>query len=104
MLDRIFTLDDGSEPFEDLLLRIITRHRQWQHARQRQTTAPDGSLTVPVGSMAAMERYILEAELQKYNGNKKALADALGISRVTVWKKFKEYGQQETAAAQDARA
>lgn len=104
VLDRIFTLDDGSEPFEDLLLRIITRHRQWQHARQRQTTAPDGSLTVPLGSMAAMERYILEAELQRYNGNKKALADALGISRVTVWKKFKEYGQQETAATPDARA
>ena len=42
--------------------------------------------------MAEMERYILDEELKNHRGNKKALADALGISRVTVWKKFKESG------------
>ena len=41
-----------------------------------------------------MERYILETSLEELGGNKKALADALGISRVTVWKKLKEFEGQ----------
>ena len=32
----------------------------------------------------------VEKFLEEHGGNKKALADALGISRVTVWKKLKE--------------
>ena len=95
ILERAFTLYDGQQDFGALLTDIMRRHCQ------RQTLAcpiqQNDFLRVPRGTLAEMERYILHTSLEEFGGNKKALADALGISRVTVWKKLKELeapGQQ----------
>ena len=92
ILERAFTLYDAQQDFGALLTDIMRRHCQ------RQTlTAPSlqsDFLRVPRGTMAEMEQFILETSLAEFDGNKKALADALGISRVTVWKKLKELDAQ----------
>ena len=88
ILERAFTLYDAQQDFGALLTDIMRRHCQ------RQTLAcpiqQNDFLRVPRGTLAEMERYILHTSLEEFGGNKKALADALGISRVTVWKKLKE--------------
>ena len=91
ILERTFTLYNGRQNFTELLGDIMRRHCLRQKKARPDSSAPD-SLSVPRGTMAEMERYILDEELKNHRGNKKALADALGISRVTVWKKFKESG------------
>lgn len=86
ILERVFTLYEPGQDFSALLTDILRRHCQ----RQCQAGAVETDcLRVPRGTLADMERFIMEAELARCNGSKKALADALGISRVTVWKKFK---------------
>lgn len=89
ILERTFTLYNGRQDFTALLADIMRRHRQRQKKAANGEAAPD-CLSVPRGTMAEMERFILDEELKNHSGNKKALADALGISRVTVWKKFKD--------------
>lgn len=93
ILERAFTLYDGLQDFGALLTDIMRRHCQRQ-ALAGPTPQQDDFLRVPRGTMAEMERYILETSLEELGGNKKALADALGISRVTVWKKLKEFEGQ----------
>ena len=89
ILERAFTLYDGQQDFCALLTDIMRRHCQRQ-AMAGPTPQQDDFIRVPRGTMADMEHYILETSLEEFGGNKKALADALGISRVTVWKKLKE--------------
>lgn len=89
ILERAFTLYDGQQDFAALLTDLMRRHCLRQ-TMAGPTDHQDDYLRVPRGTMAEMERYILETSLDDFDGNKKALADALGISRVTVWKKLKE--------------
>ena len=89
ILERAFTLYDGHQDFAALLTDLMRRHCLRQ-TMAGPTDQQDDYLRVPRGTMAEMERYILESSLEEFDGNKKALADALGISRVTVWKKLKE--------------
>ena len=48
------------------------------------------AINVQPGTMKEMEACILQTMLERIGGNQKLLADTLGISRVTVWKKLKE--------------
>lgn len=48
------------------------------------------AINVQPGTMKKMEACILQTMLERVGGNQKLLADTLGISRVTVWKKLKE--------------
>ena len=48
------------------------------------------AINVQPGTMKEMEACILQTMLERVGGNQKLLADTLGISRVTVWKKLKE--------------
>ncbi|MCB6541168.1 sigma 54-interacting transcriptional regulator [Desulfovibrio desulfuricans] len=94
ILERVFTLYDEQQDFDALITDIMRRH-----CLRQGMAGPchplDDVLQVPRGTMAEMERFILEASLEEHGGNKKALADALGISRVTVWKKLKELEGEE---------
>ncbi len=49
-----------------------------------------GYLKIKVGSMAEMEQQIIEELLHIYEGNRSTLAEELGISRTTLWKRMKE--------------
>ncbi len=54
-----------------------------------------GAITVPLGTMKEMEYAILQTLLNRAGGNQKLLAENLGVSRVTVWKKLKELSKSE---------
>lgn len=48
------------------------------------------SISVNISSLKDMQMQIMEKLLERYGGNKKLLAEKLGISRVTVWNKMTE--------------
>lgn len=48
------------------------------------------TLVVEKGTMDDIERQIIEQMLDRYNNNKKLVAEKLGISRTTLWKKINE--------------
>ena len=52
--------------------------------------ASDEALIIEKGTMKEMEERIFRELLKQNGGNKQRLADELGLSRVTVWKKLKE--------------
>lgn len=93
ILERVSTLYDGQRNFSALLTEIMRRHCQRQRMADAGRSKED-FMQVPRGTMAEMEHFILESSLEEFGGNKKALAEALGISRVTVWKKLKELDEQ----------
>ncbi len=45
-----------------------------------------------VSSLAEMERNMIEAALRKFEGNRRAAADVLGISERTLYRKISDYG------------
>lgn len=47
-------------------------------------------INVKLGTLKDMEKQIIEGMLDRYSNNKKQAAMTLGISRTTLWKKYKE--------------
>jgi DNA-binding NtrC family response regulator len=59
---------------------------------EQEASAPTSSLTVRVGvSMAEMERRLILATLDHFEGNKLKVADILGISVKTLYNRLREY-------------
>ncbi|WP_257347261.1 sigma 54-interacting transcriptional regulator [Pseudalkalibacillus decolorationis] len=52
--------------------------------------SPSSKIEINVGSMKDMEGEIIQSLYEKYGGNKQEVAQLLGVSRTTVWKKIKE--------------
>jgi transcriptional activator for dhaKLM operon len=50
------------------------------------------SLQVKVSSLNEMERETISLMMQMYRGNVSRMAQVLGISRTTLWRKLKQYG------------
>ncbi|MGE7778887.1 sigma 54-interacting transcriptional regulator [Peribacillus sp. NPDC097264] len=50
-----------------------------------------GSIVVPIGSLKEMESEIIKNLMQMHGNNRTLVAEMLGISRTTLWKKVKEY-------------
>ncbi|WLD93082.1 sigma 54-interacting transcriptional regulator [Alkalihalobacillus sp. AL-G] len=59
-----------------------------QHYYRRPSTS--SKIEISIGSMKDMEGEIIRNLYQKYDGNKQEVAQLLGVSRTTVWKKIKE--------------
>ncbi|MDQ0185338.1 sigma 54-interacting transcriptional regulator [Cytobacillus kochii] len=49
-----------------------------------------GELIVNVSTMESMEQQIIKSMLERYNQNRTLVAEKLGISRTTIWKKLSE--------------
>src|SRR5580700_2744614 len=63
------------------------------------TTAADKRLDIRVGSrIHDMERSLIEATLDYFNGNKRRAADALGCSLKTLYNKLNGYSQSQECA------
>ena len=50
----------------------------------------DDCINVKIGPLRDMELQLIEAVSSRVKGDKKALAERLGISRTTLWKRLKE--------------
>ena len=55
-----------------------------------------GDLKISLGTLADMERQLLQDVLKCYDGNKLQAARALGISRTTLWKKLQKMSASPT--------
>jgi len=56
-------------------------------SQKSRSLVPEDSL-----DLQQLERAMIERALERYRGNRRAAADALKISPVTLWRKMKEYG------------
>ena len=59
-----------------------------KHALQHPTPHGGDTLAISVGDMRAMQDQIFTEMLKRCKGNKKRLAEELGVSRATVWKRL----------------
>jgi DNA-binding NtrC family response regulator len=50
-------------------------------------------IQIEIGDIKDMENKIILEAAKRYKGDKTMLADKLGISRTTLWKKLKEMGE-----------
>ncbi|GIN22278.1 MAG TPA: sigma-54-dependent Fis family transcriptional regulator [Bacillus bacterium] len=84
-IERIITIKQHLH--EDVPLTVIKHAFQPNLAEE---AAMDDYIRVKVGSLQEMETEIYEQLLNKFDGNKTLVANKLGISRTTLWKKVKE--------------
>ncbi len=81
VVQRAFILAEGDLGVDSLSLEIT-----------EQQDAPASSLVIPVGiPMAEMERRLILATLEHFEGNKLKVADILGISVKTLYNRLREY-------------
>ncbi len=67
--------------------------RRWLLVEPRPTPAPDATPAIPVGlSLEEMERRLIEATLERFNGHREKTARALGIGVRTLSGKLRQYG------------
>ncbi len=83
----------GMNP-DALAERVLSEHISMQERYLGQDRS-EASLTIPLGTLKEMERSILEFMFERLEGNQSRMAEDLGLSRVTVWKKLKEMAGQD---------
>jgi len=84
-LERLIILAEGDTLSMDLLdLEQVTEAEE--RAREK------NSFTVAPGTLDEIEDQVIDILVDRFNGNKGKIADALGISRTTLWKKLKRMG------------
>jgi DNA-binding NtrC family response regulator len=66
---------------------------------QRPAWRNDTGRATPPESMQEAERVMIQAALKKFDNNRTKAAEQLGISRRTLQRKLKEYGQPEAATS-----
>lgn len=62
------------------------------NVRRMETAPPNGQSALQVNSLEEMERDTIMLTLQTQRGNVSRMAQVLGISRTTLWRKLKAYG------------
>ncbi|WP_261131693.1 sigma 54-interacting transcriptional regulator [Bacillus sp. Marseille-Q3570] len=81
VLERIIVMQNVLS--EDLKDVIFDDHTQISRSNRP-------TIEVNIGSMKDMEGEIIRNLYEKYDGNKQEVAQLLGVSRTTIWKKIKE--------------
>ncbi|MBS4210292.1 sigma 54-interacting transcriptional regulator [Bacillus sp. FJAT-50079] len=78
----------GSQ-FHEQMIHLLPR-RVPIHVVEKVEAEINDYVRIKVGSLAAMERQIFDAMSRRFEGNQTELAEHLGISRTTLWKKMKK--------------
>jgi transcriptional regulator with PAS, ATPase and Fis domain len=81
VVERIIATGQTSSP---TIKQLILQDQMMYKRVQPQT------IEVQVGTLKEMEVQLIEQLCMLYDGNKQELAEALGVSRTTLWKKIKE--------------
>ena len=99
MVLNIDTLTQPSDFIEELLQETTRKetisHTLKEHsATQVSRNVQQNEMVISIGDMQNIEKQVLEHMLQRYHNNRSMVAEKLGISRTTLWKKLKDYGLQ----------
>lgn len=75
---------------EDFIQQLLSGHAVYKDTGLDTGKDKDNLIEIGVGSLRDMELQIIEAISSRVRGDKKLLAEKLGISRTTLWKRLKE--------------
>ncbi len=90
IIERLCIVHEALTDVDALLCRLLDDHISMRRRSMTLHQATDGEpIAVTPGTMKEMENTLLRAMLERAEGSPTLLADMLGISRVTVWKKLK---------------
>jgi len=65
--------------------------QQEEQEEQETPASPRFETERPLPSLAEVERDLIKAALERFNGNRRKTAETLGISERTLYRKLKEY-------------
>lgn len=103
VVDRmVLNLDTLTQPgdfIEELLQETmkgetVPHSMEKTHAVQVHKSLHQNEMLVTLGDLQDIEKQVLEHMLKRYHNNRSMVAEKLGISRTTLWKKLKDYGLQ----------
>ncbi len=75
---------------EHFIRQLLEGHAVYKGTWPEQEKERDDCIKVKIGPLRDMELQLIEAVSSRVKGDKKALAERLGISRTTLWKRLKE--------------
>lgn len=80
-------IDEGV--FRRLLAETMKGQAGEEGGRQEEPKWKEGTLEIKLGTMAEMEKQIIDLTLKHLKGNKDELVKTLGISRTTLWRRLR---------------
>jgi len=83
-------MEDNDDIDVDSLGKITDRNLLGSPGQKHYRNSNDNLIQVEIGNIKDMENKIIIEAVRKFKGDKSMLADKLGISRTTLWKKLKE--------------
>ena len=89
IIERMVILCPGTVVDENLLKKVVSK-RIYASDTAPQISSVNPTAT-PVSDLHSNEKELILQTLNKYNGSKTNTANALGISRATLWRKLKQY-------------
>lgn len=89
-IERVIAVSSYSH-FQGEIMELL--YQQESHFLLETKLQNDNYLKIKIGSLEEMETQILDELSNRYDGNKNELADKLGISRTTLWKKMKQVNE-----------
>jgi DNA-binding NtrC family response regulator len=89
---RLLQIQNGQQVIQDMLREIWQYLTTTDRARLPAGPAPAPSTEEVDLSLERQERRLIEEALQRFRGNRKKAAQALGISERTLYRKIDEYG------------
>ncbi|MEI3611288.1 sigma 54-interacting transcriptional regulator [Pseudogracilibacillus sp. SO30301A] len=90
-IERVSAVDDH---YKGTIINLLDKKYQEEKSAKKDNNDLESEyLTIKVESMEGMERQIIAELLIRHDGNRSSLAEVLGISRTTLWKRMKEQAQ-----------
>jgi transcriptional regulator with PAS, ATPase and Fis domain len=100
-IERLLILSDGNEVKDETFMELFAELQHGSQFLESEEPTVDNpyeenleSIRVPLGDLETMEMYIIEALFQKYNKDKKEIAQLLNLSPTTLWRRFKAIEQK----------
>ncbi len=91
LMERTCIVYQAQQNIDVLLLQLFEEHKDIATRFQKtHNGAQDSQLNIACGTLKEMESAILREYFKKADGKTQKMADMLGLSRVTVWKKMKD--------------
>src|SRR5699024_4588526 len=79
-----YSLIVGNKEEEDIFIKdILVETKSYEREIPQ-----DDKLVIKIGTMEEIEKQIYRDMLKKYNNNRTLVAENLGVSRTTLWKKL----------------
>ena len=90
-LERLLVLTEDEEVSEEMVRELLNEMRSRRGESRQENHAQESAPLLQLGSLEDIQREAIRQAYGRYSGKIEVMAQVLGISRTTLWRRLKEY-------------